>query len=142
MSRFVLTLLRYVWALPNTALGLTFAPLAWLGRGGVRFVDGVIEIEGGGVRWLLRNATPIGGAMALTLGHVVLGQSRAALSQPGFHGAELFERYMGQVVNAHQNRYSACRIASACSPSPYSIRRCPWISNRRVRSRASVKAWA
>ena len=79
MSRFVLTLLRYVWALPNTALGLTFAPLAWLGRGGVRFVDGVIEIEGGGVRWLLRNATPIGGAMALTLGHVVLGQSRAAL---------------------------------------------------------------
>ena len=70
------------------------------------------------------------------------GQSRAALRQPGFHGAELFERHMGQIVNAHQNRYSACRIASACSPSPYSVRRCPWISNRCVRSRASVKACA
>ncbi len=48
-------------------------------------VDGVVEIDGGIVRWLLRHATPIGGAMALTLGHVVLGQSRAALDVSRAH---------------------------------------------------------
>lgn len=79
MLRWFRRILAYVWAGPNTLLGLLFWPIARLGGGGARRVKGVIEIDGGGVTWLLANATPIGGAMALTLGHVILGQSRAAL---------------------------------------------------------------
>lgn len=70
----------YLWAGPNTVLGLLLWPLARLGGGGLRIVDGAIEIEGGAVTWLLKHATPIGGASALTLGHVILGQSPGTLA--------------------------------------------------------------
>ena len=72
--------LCYVWAFPTTALGLLFVPAALLTRGGIRGVDGVLEVSGGGVRWVLRHCTLLeGGAAALTLGHVVLGADREAL---------------------------------------------------------------
>ena len=70
----------YLWALPTTALGLLFIPLALLTGGQARIVTGVIEVHGGLVRWLLRHvALPPHGASALTLGHVVLGQDADAL---------------------------------------------------------------
>ncbi|HPF40301.1 MAG TPA: hypothetical protein PK093_16805 [Phycisphaerae bacterium] len=78
-------LLAYVWAGPNTMLGLCFWPLARAGGGHARLVDGVVEIEGGAVTWLLRNATPIGGAAALTLGHVILGQDTTSLVMSRSH---------------------------------------------------------
>jgi hypothetical protein len=72
--------LRYVWALPTTALGLVFVPLALVAGGGVQVVSGVLEVYGGVVAWLLRHATLMkGGASALTLGHVVLGVDRVML---------------------------------------------------------------
>jgi hypothetical protein len=39
----------------------------------------VIEFHGGGVKWLLQRFFRGQGALALTLGHTVLGQSDAAL---------------------------------------------------------------
>ena len=70
----------YLWALPTTALGLLFIPLALLTGGQARIVTGVIEVHGGLVRWLLRHvALPPHGASSLTLGHVVLGQDADAL---------------------------------------------------------------
>ena len=72
--------LAYAWAFPTTAVGLLFVPAALLGSGGgVRWVDGVLELHGGGVRFFLRRCTLLpGGATAMTLGHVVLGLDAAA----------------------------------------------------------------
>lgn len=63
----------YTWAAPNTLLGglVGLAAVASGGRG--RVVGGVFEFHGGAAQWLLRWCA--GGASALTLGHVILGQS-------------------------------------------------------------------
>lgn len=79
-------LLRYLWALPTTALGLPFALLA-LGTGGrLRMVRGVLEAEGKAIRWLLRRAVPLrGGASAITLGHIILGRDAGCLDRCRVH---------------------------------------------------------
>jgi hypothetical protein len=79
-------LLRYVWALPTTLVGLLFLPLALLTGGRGRLVAGVLEIHGGGVAFLLRHCTLLpGGASALTLGHVVLGRDPFLLDATRTH---------------------------------------------------------
>jgi hypothetical protein len=78
----MLVLLKYLWALPNTLLGALFMPVALLSGGKVRFIDGVFEVHGRAISWLLRTAVPLrGGASALTLGHVVLGKNEALLAR-------------------------------------------------------------
>jgi hypothetical protein len=65
----------YLWASPTTFLGLLFVPPA-LFAGGMRIVDGVLEIHGGVASLFLRRCTLLpGGASAMTLGHVVLGRT-------------------------------------------------------------------
>ena len=65
----------YVWASPTTALGLLFAVPA-LFAGGMKVVDGVLEIHGGLASVFLRRCTLLrGGASAMTLGHVVIGRT-------------------------------------------------------------------
>ena len=77
---------RYLWTLPNTALGLLFLPLAWCRGGGVQVVNGVIEIYGPAAAALLTHAVWMkGGASAITLGHVVLGRDRALLDTTRRH---------------------------------------------------------
>ena len=78
--------LLYLWTGPTTLLGLWLLPLAYLTGGGARVVDGVLEIHGGLVRWLLVHCTLLrGGARAMTLGHVVLGISPEALDDTRTH---------------------------------------------------------
>lgn len=73
-------LLRYLWALPNTLVGLLFAPLTFGGTGEAQIVDGVLELHGPLIAVLLRRGVPIaGGAAAITFGHVVVGLHRHAL---------------------------------------------------------------
>lgn len=82
----MLRFLAYLWAAPATALGLLFAPLALLTGGRMRLVAGTIEIHGGLIAWLLSRAIPLpGGAMALTLGHCILGRSHTALDVARTH---------------------------------------------------------
>jgi len=72
--------LRYLWAAPNTILGLIIGVLL---AGRFRRVDGVIEIDGERVAWALERLwVP---AAALTLGHCVLGRDRAALERTRRH---------------------------------------------------------
>jgi len=79
-------LLRYIWALPNTLLGLIVLPLAVLTKGGVQVNGGVLEIYGGFVSFVLRHFIPIqGDVAALTLGHVILGCDKNALSASRLH---------------------------------------------------------
>ena len=72
--------LFYLWALPNTLFGLAWAMLARLTGGGCSVYTGVVEAHGGWVASVLGRLPFVkGGAMAITLGHVVLAQSAAAL---------------------------------------------------------------
>lgn len=74
-------LLRYIWALPNTLLGLLFIPLALFSKGRMEIVDGVMEIHGGFVSWFLKHCWPTNRYVAaLTLGHIVLGYNKEMLS--------------------------------------------------------------
>ena len=78
--------LLYLWASPNTLLGLLAAPAALLTGGRVRCVVGVVEIHGGIVSFLLRHCTLLrGGASAMTLGHVVVGRDAARLDATRAH---------------------------------------------------------
>ena len=79
-------LLRYLWASPNSLLGLGLAAAASATGGTVSVVDGVIEVQGSVVRTMLEHAFLIeGGASAMTLGHVVVARDAAALSASRSH---------------------------------------------------------
>jgi hypothetical protein len=78
--------LRYLWAGPNTALGLILGAPALISGGRMNCVEGVLEIHGGFVAHLLEDWTLLeGGAMAMTLGHVVLGRNVDALAVTRTH---------------------------------------------------------
>lgn len=78
--------LIYLWVLPTTCVGLLFVPLRWLGGGEIRIVDGVMEIHGRWIAWMLSRLVPIpGGASAMTLGHVVIGRDRDCLDRSRTH---------------------------------------------------------
>ena len=70
--------LRYLWALPNTALGLLLVPPALLTGGRLRIERGALEVHGGFARFFLRRCLAIE-ASAMCLGHVLLGQDRDCL---------------------------------------------------------------
>jgi hypothetical protein len=73
--------LIYLWTLPTTAVGLPFVVVALVSGGGMKVVDGVLEVHGGLVSTFLRRCTPLrGGASAMTLGHVVIGRSQDLLA--------------------------------------------------------------
>ena len=75
-------LFRYLWAAPNTAVGLPLVLAARAERrAGHAVVDGVLEVSGSALAFLLRRLVPIeGGALAMTLGHIVVGRSEEALA--------------------------------------------------------------
>ncbi|HET6350297.1 MAG TPA: hypothetical protein VFH88_14555 [Candidatus Krumholzibacteria bacterium] len=76
----------YLWASPNTLLGLLFSGAALATGGRARRVDGVLESHGGIVAVILRRMVPLrGGASAMTLGHVVLGRDAGALERTRAH---------------------------------------------------------
>lgn len=78
--------MRYIWALPNTILGLLFVPLALFTKGRMNIVNGVLEIHGGVVSWILKNCMPVRGYIgALTIGHVILGYNEESLSAYRLH---------------------------------------------------------
>jgi len=85
MSRIIRPLL-YLWALPGTLVGLCFVPFAFVGGGGVQWVDGVLEAYGGRLKYvLLRPFWSFGPIAAITLGHVVLGCDQPTLLRTRRH---------------------------------------------------------
>ena len=82
----VAQLARYVWASPNTSLGLVAALAARLTGGSCRIVAGVLEVEGGLVRTFLQHCTLLkGGASAMALGHVVIARTAEILDSTRAH---------------------------------------------------------
>jgi len=78
--RIVLPILALLWASPYTLLGLLIGLTGLATGGGARRRGRVIEFYGGAVRWFVAHL-PCGGqaAMAVTLGHTILGQTGAGL---------------------------------------------------------------
>jgi hypothetical protein len=70
----------YLWAGPNTCLGIA---VGWLLGGQFQIVDGVIEIHGERIADALNRLWQP--AIAITLGHCVLGQTAAALDVTRTH---------------------------------------------------------
>ena len=96
----LLRVARYLWASPNTLLGLVFVPIAllpavrrarprWRRLGApprVRLIEGVLEVHGPWIGILLQRFVPIaGGALAMTFGHVVVGRDAQALEVSRAH---------------------------------------------------------
>jgi hypothetical protein len=83
--RILLRPLVYLWAFPNTLLGLLLAGISLASHGRVARVAGTIEVHGGWASRLLERLMPPGGVDALALSHVVLGQSAASLERHREH---------------------------------------------------------
>lgn len=76
----------YLWALPNTLIGLALCGLAALTGGTASRVDGVLESHGGWPRFLLtRNPLMPRGIAAITFGHVVVGMDAHQLDRTRVH---------------------------------------------------------
>ena len=80
MARFVVRLLQYAWASPWTLMAIAIGLL--LGGKFAR-VEGVVEVHGKRVASVLKRFyVP---AMAITVGHVVFGQTESALDMTRKH---------------------------------------------------------
>lgn len=78
--------LLYLWPSPVTLFGLGVALLARSSGGAWERVNGVVEAAGGWPARVLRGGLPFSGAVAaITLGHVVVGVSTAALAATRAH---------------------------------------------------------
>ena len=93
MSRRLLVLLAIVWASPWTLLGLTGGLLALATGGTIQRTGRVVECYGGVLGWLLAKAPIVGGASAMTLGHVVLGRSQFDIDRTRAHEAVHVAQY-------------------------------------------------
>lgn len=70
---------KYLWAAPATLPGLLLALLALVGGARCQWVHGVLEVAGG---WLDRSASrSTRRFVAITFGHVVLGESTEVLAR-------------------------------------------------------------
>lgn len=73
-------LIKVLWALPNTLLGLALGGIGLCTGGKLQICRGCMEFSGGMVRWFVRHL-PLGDAtLAITLGHTILGQTPSGLA--------------------------------------------------------------
>lgn len=83
--RVFITLLRYVWAGPYSLVGLGLGCVGLLTGGRARVRGSVLEFHGGFVRWFVAHLPTGAATLALTLGHVILGQTPSALDAAHAH---------------------------------------------------------
>ncbi len=82
--RAIVKILKVVWALPNTLVGLLLGTLLITGGGRAALVRGAVEFSAG--RWLqLFARLPNGPIAAITFGHVILGATEADLIRARDH---------------------------------------------------------
>jgi hypothetical protein len=82
-----------VWASPYTLIGLSIGAVGLVFGGRVRIVGGAIEFYEGGVKWFIHQLPYGSHALVLTLGHVILGQTDAALEISRKHEAVYVAQY-------------------------------------------------
>lgn len=72
-------LLRVFWASPNTLLELVIGGVGLCFGGRARIQGRVIEFYDGGTKWFIQRLPHGQFILALTLGHIILGQTDASL---------------------------------------------------------------
>jgi hypothetical protein len=82
-----------IWASPYTLLGLLIGSIGLIFGGRVRIVDSAVEFYGGGTKWFVQQLPHGQFTLALTLGHVVLGQTGASLDISRKHEAVHIAQY-------------------------------------------------
>lgn len=77
----VIRVFQYLWASPNSLLGLVVALCSprWQIR------EGVLEVYGGLASFVCRHGVISGGAAAITLGHVIIGRDMSSLNFARVH---------------------------------------------------------
>lgn len=80
----LLRALAYIWASPNTLLGMAMGGVIWCTGGHIRLIDGVIEYYGGSIGRFL-DGLPNFKFTAITFGHTILGTSQASLCEVRAH---------------------------------------------------------
>ena len=75
----LLKVMRITWASPYSVLGMLIGCSGMITGGGMRRRGPVLEFHGGFVRWFVAHLPTGEFTLAMTLGHVVLGQTPAAL---------------------------------------------------------------
>jgi len=81
VSMKLFAIIRYVWALPNTLLGLLLAFPMFAFGGSVSLNNGVLEFSGGGASWFFSHFPFFRRVSAMTLGHVVIGVNEEKLAR-------------------------------------------------------------
>ncbi len=74
-----------LWASPYSLAGLAIGLLGLTTGGRVRLRDGVLEFSGGLTRWFVTHLPTGPETLAITLGHVILGQTQASLDSSHEH---------------------------------------------------------
>lgn len=77
--KLLLSIAGVIWASPYTLLGLLIGSIGLLFGGHVRVIGRGIEFYGGGIKWFVHRLPNGQFTLALTLGHVILGQTDASL---------------------------------------------------------------
>jgi hypothetical protein len=81
----MLRVLRYLWALPATLVGLLLAALALTLGARARPIGGALEVAGGRLAAWVRRLPAGCGFGAITFGHVILGLDAATLEHCRTH---------------------------------------------------------
>lgn len=78
-------LLGVIWASPNTLLGLIVGGVGMCFGAKAQVTGQAIEFHDGGIKWLIHRFPNGQFTLAMTLGHVVIGQTEAALDISRVH---------------------------------------------------------
>jgi hypothetical protein len=85
LTRAAARIARYAWAGPATLVGLVVGAIAMAFGARGRAERGVLEVFGGGLATLLSRLPGVRHFEAITVGHVVLADSRVALDRQRRH---------------------------------------------------------
>jgi hypothetical protein len=92
--RLFILVLRYVWALPASLVGIALVLFVLASGGRARMRKGVWEASGGWPGRLLAGGMPFSGPVAaITFGHVVLGDCDDSLCKTRAHEREHVRQY-------------------------------------------------
>lgn len=122
----LLKLLLVLWASPYSAMGLAVGIAGLLSGGRGRYRDGALEFYGGATRWVVRHL-PLGEfTAAMTLGHVIIGQTAEMLDACGEHErvhVRQFERWGPMMGPAYllSSAWLWCRGRDAYRDNPFEI---------------------
>jgi len=93
LARVLRSVFLYAWAFPNTCIGIPFVFMALCPGGNIRMGRGVVELSSPLISGFLKHCIPVvGGASAMTLGHIIIGRDPESLDSARIH----------ELVHVHQ----------------------------------------